>query len=97
MGIYRSKRIALSLTLTGLLIAACLSAAAPAARAHPGTPFAPAPATGATYYVRADGGSAEQCTGLSQLFLLLHGLAATQVDLDRRLLLSLAIASFSHD
>ena len=65
MYLYQSKRIAFSLALAGLLIAACLAAAAPAARANPGTPFAPAPAIGATYYVRADGGSAEQCTGLA--------------------------------
>ncbi|PKO22759.1 MAG: hypothetical protein CVU38_07755 [Chloroflexi bacterium HGW-Chloroflexi-1] len=60
-----------TVALAGLLIAACLAAAAPAVRANPGTPFAPA--TGATlrqaqgnaYYVRTDGGSAEQCTGLA--------------------------------
>ena len=59
MYLYQSKRIAFSLALAGLLIAACLVVAAPSARANPGTLFAPAPATGAAYYVRADGGSAE--------------------------------------
>lgn len=71
--VWRTCRITLGLVLMLLALTMCAApqpgataTLAPPLRAPaPGTPSAPVRAHGTTYYVRPDGGSATQCTGLA--------------------------------